>query len=179
MKRLLLYGVALALMVPIYTFGMARLDLVTAPQMVNAELLADLIRVSKSDRVLELWRDGSVISSYEISLGANGDDGHKQQEGDERTPEGTYTIDWRNDGSFAYLSLHISYPNEADISAAKSRNVAPGGLIMIHGIANGWGWLGKMHLIWDWTDGCIAVTNREMREIWSLVPNGTPIRIEA
>jgi murein L,D-transpeptidase YafK len=103
--------------------------------------------------------------------------GNKIQEGDERTPEGNYLIDWRNQKSIAHLSLHISYPNQADISQAKALGVSPGGNIMIHGILNGWGWLGRLHSYWDWTNGCIAVTNAEMREIWSLVPDGTPITI--
>lgn len=179
MKRALLLIATLGLAIPLYTMGMARLDLVTAPQMLPSSEQADLIKVDKSDRTLSLLRDGKVIATYDISLGANGDEGHKQREGDERTPEGRYEVDWRNDGSFAYLSLHISYPNAADTAAAETAGYEPGGFIMIHGIANGWGWLGKVHLNWDWTDGCIAVTNKEMREIWSRVSNGTHIDIQA
>ncbi|MCY1249487.1 hypothetical protein D9M72_630280 [compost metagenome] len=78
----------------------------------------------------------------------------------------------------AHLSLHVSYPNTADQSAADAAGYAPGGNIMIHGLPNGWGWLASVHHLWDWTDGCIGVTNTEMREIWSKVPNGTPIVIE-
>nr|WP_281270168.1 L,D-transpeptidase family protein [Halomonas lactosivorans] len=74
--------------------------------------------------------------------------------------------------------MHVSYPNEHDRAVARELDVDPGGNIMIHGILNGWGWLGRLHRYWDWTDGCIAVTNQEMREIWSLVPNGTPISIK-
>ena len=77
----------------------------------------------------------------------------------------------------AYLSLHISYPNARDEAAAAARDEAPGGNIMIHGLPNGWGWLGPLHHLWDWTDGCIAVSNDEMREIWLRVANGTPIEI--
>ena len=179
MKRILLLCAGFIVAVPVYTLAMARLDLVTPPEMAASHLQADLIHVDKSERVMALMRDGETIATYEISVGTAGDSGHKQREGDERTPEGRYEIDWRNDGSFAYLSLHISYPNAADIAAAQLAGDDPGGFIMIHGIANGWGWVGNLHRKWDWTDGCIAVTNAEMREIWSLVPNGTPIEIEA
>lgn len=78
----------------------------------------------------------------------------------------------------AHLSLHISYPNKADRAAAEAAGENPGGNIMIHGLPNGWGFLGPLHRVWDWTNGCIAVTDAEMREIWALVPNGTPILIE-
>lgn len=179
MKRFLLFIAALVVAIPLYTMVMARLDLVTPPPMVDLQKQADLVEVGKSERVLTLSRNGEVFASYQISLGAAGDDGHKQHEGDERTPEGLYEIDWRNDGSFAYLSLHISYPNAQDIAAAAAKGEDPGGFIMIHGIANGWGWLRNLHLAWDWADGCIAVSNKEMREICAHVPNGTPIKIEA
>ena len=112
-------------------------------------------------------------------MGRNWADGHKQSEGDERTPEGRYIIDWRNPRSIAHLSLHISYPDEEDVAAAREAGRAPGGNIMIHGLPNGWGALGPLHRVLDWTDGCIAVTNEEMREIWSKVPDGTPIEIFA
>jgi murein L,D-transpeptidase YafK len=103
--------------------------------------------------------------------------GHKQFEGDQRTPEGVYTLDWRNPRSIAHLSLHISYPDAADRAFAAAAGRSPGGHIMIHGLPNGWGFLGPIHHWRAWTDGCIAVTNAEMREIWSLVPNGTPIEM--
>lgn len=147
------------------------------PALAAPEERADLIRVYKSERRLELLREGQVIRSYEVSLG-DAPEGHKMQEGDERTPEGEYIIDWRNPRSVAHLSLHISYPNEEDIARAKAAGVSPGGDIMIHGLLNGWGFLGALHRMRDWTDGCIAVTDKEMREIWSLVPDGTPIVIE-
>ncbi len=179
LKRTFLALAAIVIALPVYTMVMARLDLVTAPAMAPPDEQADFIHVNKSERRLTLLRDGAPIATYPISLGAAGDDGHKQREGDERTPEGRYAIDWRNDGSFAHLSLHISYPNDVDTARAAAQGQDPGGLIMIHGIANGWGWLGALHRLWDWTDGCIAVTNTEMRDIWARVPNGTPIEIEA
>jgi murein L,D-transpeptidase YafK len=136
----------------------------------------DRIVVEKSARKLTLIENGAVIRSYRVALGAN-PLGHKQREGDERTPEGEYVIDYRNDDSSFYRSLHISYPNEVDRQRAAEHGVEPGGDIMIHGLPDEWGWLGSIHHALDWTDGCIAVTNWEMDEIWSLVEEGTPIEI--
>lgn len=161
----------------LYAQVAARVGSGTPPEMAPVNERADMIRIDKSERRLELVKDGEVIRSYRISLGA-APEGHKEREGDERTPEGAYTIDWRNQNSVAHLSLHISYPNDADKAHAEALGVSPGGNIMIHGLLNGWGFIGALHRSWDWTDGCIAVTNAEMREIWSLVPNGTLIVIE-
>ncbi|MBC2858224.1 murein L,D-transpeptidase family protein [Stappia sp. 28M-7] len=135
------------------------------------------VLVEKGERRLQLLdASGAVLKSYTIALG--GDPlGHKQREGDGRTPEGRYTIDWRNPQSAYHLSLHISYPDQDDTRRANERSEDPGGMIMIHGMRNGLGWLGFLHQYVDWTDGCIAVTNAEMDEIWRLVPNGTPIEI--
>jgi murein L,D-transpeptidase YafK len=160
-----------------YTQVMLRKGSGTPPSMAPAGQQADAIHVNKGDRQLTLLRDGAPIKTYQISMGGN-PEGHKRQEGDERTPVGTYEIDWRNENSVAHLSLHISYPNADDTAQAEARGVSPGGNIMIHGILNGWGFLGPLQAYWDWTNGCIAVTNAEMREIWSLVPNGTAITIE-
>ncbi|QPC94140.1 murein L,D-transpeptidase family protein [Mesorhizobium sp. INR15] len=137
----------------------------------------DLVRVDKSDRRLELIGSGKVLRSYGIALGAD-PLGHKRHEGDERTPEGRYILDWRNPNSVAHKSLHISYPNADDQAAAKARNVDPGGMIMIHGQPNGFGWWGWLLQSVDWTDGCIAVTDTDMDEIWAMVADGTPIEIE-
>ncbi|HLX03098.1 MAG TPA: L,D-transpeptidase family protein, partial [Trinickia sp.] len=90
-----------------------------------------------------------------------------------------YLIDWRNEKSRFHLSLHVSYPNADDSQRAAAAGLAPGGDVMIHGLPNGLGFLGELQRRWDWTNGCIAVTNGEMREIWSLVPDGTPIQIDA
>ncbi len=180
MKRLLKFG-AVILALGIGTVGYAQIMLRvgsgTPPDMAPADQQADAIFVDKSDRRLTLLRNGETIRIYQISMGAS-PEGHKTQEGDERTPTGAYEIDWRNGNSIAHLSLHISYPNAEDTAQAQSRGVSPGGNIMIHGILNGWGFLGPLQGYWDWTNGCIAVTNAEMREIWSLVPDGTPITIE-
>lgn len=137
----------------------------------------DLIVVKKADRLLELRSHGSVVRSYAISLGGN-PDGPKRQEGDERTPEGHYTIDYRKIDSSFHRALHISYPAPAERAWSKAHGLDPGGLIMIHGLPNGFGFVGRLHRLRDWTDGCIAVTNPEIEGIWQLVSDGTAIRIE-
>ncbi len=124
-----------------------------------------------------LFRQGQVMKSYRISLGRNGEKGRKQREGDQRTPEGNYIIDWRNPGSKYYLSLHISYPNADDLRRARAAGYSAGGNIMIHGLPNGWGWLAPVLQLWDWTDGCITVTNSEIREIRAKVSDRTPVQI--
>ncbi|RVD56392.1 hypothetical protein EN828_04255 [Mesorhizobium sp. M2D.F.Ca.ET.185.01.1.1] len=136
----------------------------------------DLVRVEKSQRQLQLISGDKVLRSYGIALGG-APLGQKQREGDERTPEGRYVLDWRNPNSVAHRSIHISYPNADDAAAARSRGVDPGGFIMIHGQPNGFGWLGRLLQMVDWTDGCIAVTNSDMDEIWTMVADGTPIEI--
>jgi murein L,D-transpeptidase YafK len=133
-------------------------------------LRPDLIVVHKERREMLLLRGNNVLRSYRVALGPD-TVGHKQREGDGRTPEGTYVIDKRNPKSRYHLALHISYPNEADRAYALQQGLDPGGEIMIHGLKDGEIREG------DWTQGCLAVTDAEMDEIWSLVPDGTPIRI--
>ena len=135
---------------------------------------ADRVEVHKKDRVLHLIRNDRIARTYRVSLGAN-PEGHKQREGDERTPEGRYAIDYRKEDSSFHLALHISYPDSRDRAAAKSRGEDPGGLIMIHGLPNRLPFLGRLHRWFDWTDGCVAVTNREIEQIWNSVDVGTPI----
>ena len=139
-------------------------------------LRADKVLVIKHKRQLHLMWRGRIVRTYRVALGFN-PKGHKQQEGDGRTPEGTYVIDWRNPKSAFTLSLHINYPNRADRARARRRGVSPGGEIFIHGLPNGASGIGKAHALRDWTLGCIAVTNTEIREIWQAVRNGTPIEI--
>jgi murein L,D-transpeptidase YafK len=134
-------------------------------------LRADQIVVNKSRREMLLLRGNVILRQYRIALGRD-PIGHKQCEGDGRTPEGCYTIDRRNPKSKYFLSLHISYPNSEDTARAQAAGVEPGGDIMVHGLKDGELRDG------DWTQGCIAVTNDEMEEIWGLVPDGTPIVIE-
>jgi L,D-peptidoglycan transpeptidase YkuD (ErfK/YbiS/YcfS/YnhG family) len=137
---------------------------------------ADRVLIEKKERRLTLLAKGEVIKTYKIALG--GDPvGPKVMQGDNKTPEGVYTIDSRNNNSEYHLSLHISYPNEIDKKRAKELGVSPGGDIMIHGIKNGLGWVGASHAEVDWTKGCIAVTDEEMQEIYRLVPNGTVVVI--
>lgn len=139
---------------------------------------ADKIIVIKSKRVMLLLNNGEILNAYRISLGKH-PVGHKIRQGDQKTPEGTYVIDSRISDSKFYLALHISYPNDADIKNAQKLGVDPGGDIVIHGLPNGLGKkIGKLHRMTDWTDGCIAVTNSEMEEIWQLIPDGTTIEIK-
>jgi len=140
------------------------------------EFRAQRIVVDKRDRQLHLEKDGAVVRSYSVSLGT-APVGHKQQQGDQKTPEGSYIIDWRNPSSRFFLSLHVSYPSSQDRAVAAARGVDPGGEIMIHGLPNGLGWLGRLFKLVDWTAGCIAVTDREMAEIYDAVQDGTPIEI--
>lgn len=142
------------------------------PQGVKATHLV----VEKADRKLNLIQNGQVVKSYPVSFGAQ-PKGDKIREGDERTPEGTYIIDWRNENSSFYLSMHISYPDSNDRKQAQLTGNDPGGMIMIHGMRNGLGWLGKIHRMVNWTDGCIALTNYEMDELWRAVDDGTKIEI--
>lgn len=139
------------------------------PALAPAAQRADEIRVDKSERRMELLRDDKVIRTYRILLG-DAPIGHKRQQGDERTPEGRYSITFRNDKSRFHLSLRISYPNDADRAQAQARGVDPGGDIMIHGKT-------PPGYSRDWTDGCIALTDQQIEEVWRLVPVGTPIII--
>jgi murein L,D-transpeptidase YafK len=137
---------------------------------------ATRVLVLKNEHKMQLFSGETVIKTYTVALGRGGL-APKQRQGDHLTPQGLYQIDRRNQDSRFYLALHISYPNEIDRERARKLGVAPGGDIMIHGIANGLGWLGSMQHMVDWTNGCIAVTDAEMDEIWLLVPEGTPIEI--
>lgn len=130
------------------------------------------VQVLKEKRTLQLFHDRTLLRSYQFDLGF-APTGHKEQEGDGRTPEGAYRIDRRNPNSRFHLSLGISYPNSNDIAAARARGVSPGGDIFIHGTPNRW--VGTP----DWTWGCIAVTNDEMDEIFTMVQTGTIIYIYA
>jgi tetratricopeptide (TPR) repeat protein len=133
---------------------------------------ADEVLIEKKERRLTLLSKGEVIKTYKIALGGN-PVGPKERQGDNKTPEGTYIIDSRNRDSGYHLSLHISYPNEKDKMRARELGVSPGGDIMIHGIKNDLTWIGASHAEVDWTNGCIAVTDEEMEEIYKFVPNGT------
>jgi murein L,D-transpeptidase YafK len=138
--------------------------------------IADRVLIEKTARRLTLLQQGRVLKRYRVSLGRQ-PKGPKQQEGDYRTPEGRYVIDARTPRSRFHLGLHVSYPNAQDIAQAAARGVSPGGDIMIHGIRNGFGWVGPLHRLVDWTQGCVAVTNAEIEEISRVVPDGTEVEI--
>ena len=137
---------------------------------------ADKILIEKKERRLTLISQGKILKTYKIALGGN-PNGPKERQGDNKTPEGTYIIDSRNKDSRYHLSLHISYPNDKDKKRAKELGVPPGGDIMIHGIKNGFSWVGDFHTEVDWTKGCIAVTDEEIEEIDKLALNGTIVEI--
>ncbi|MCG3117086.1 MAG: L,D-transpeptidase family protein [Candidatus Manganitrophus sp. SA1] len=125
---------------------------------------------------MRLFREGRLLKVYDVSLGGE-PVGHKVQEGDQRTPEGIYQIDFKKSDSAFHLALHISYPGPQDIRNANQKGVSPGGAIMIHGIRNGFGWLGRLHLLFDWTASCVAVTSPEIEELWRVAPVGTEVEI--
>lgn len=140
----------------------------------TAEPAADFVRVEKAARRLTLYADGQAIRTFTgIQLG-DAPTGPKRFEGDERTPEGRYVIDHGNPDSAYFLSLHISYPDSRDRAFAAAQGRGPGGQIFIHGQPNGWS-AGRVP--GDWTDGCIALSNEEIEQLWSLVGDGTPIEI--
>lgn len=141
-----------------------------------ADARADQVLLLKHERRLLLLQDGTVLREYRVALGPQ-PRGHKQREGDGRTPEGFYRLDWRNPRSRFHLSLHVSYPDANDEASARTAGHPAGGAIMIHGLRNGSGWLGRLHRLSDWTQGCIAVTNTEIAEIWRVVADGTPIEL--
>ena len=152
--------------------------LACAPPLHAQGVRVDLVRVDKSDRTLSLIGNGQVLHRFAIRLGGT-PTGHKQREGDRRTPEGRYLLDFRKADSAFYRALHVSYPNRDDRAAAHRLGVAPGGAIMLHGQPNG------LHLAadstttipYDWTDGCIALSNADMTTLWNLVRVPTPIEI--
>lgn len=147
-----------------------------SPAQQPSPLRADSILILKKDHLLQLLANGQVIRTYKVALGSGGLP-PKVREGDARTPEGHYIIDSRNAASAYHKALHISYPSPDDRKRAAKLGVSPGGAIMIHGLPNGKGWVGPAHRLYDWTLGCIAVTDQEIDEIWNLVPTGTPVEV--
>lgn len=139
-------------------------------------ITADFILIEKAAHRMTLFAGGNEIRHYRVSLGRGGL-APKRREGDLLVPEEKYSIESRNLASAYHLSLKIAYPDAADRAAAAARGESAGSNIMIHGIRNGLGWLGRAHLLADWTAGCIAVTNPEMQEIWRVVQDGTAVEI--
>ncbi|WP_440875303.1 L,D-transpeptidase family protein [Thalassotalea sp. PLHSN55] len=136
----------------------------------------DLVKVDKSQNKMFLLKQGKIVKSYRIALGGK-PKGHKQYEGDQRTPEGRYTLDYIKEDSAFYRAMHISYPNQADITQAKNQGRSPGGQIMVHGQRDRAGWRANIAQRLNWTNGCIALKNHEMDEFIALVDVGTPIEI--
>jgi murein L,D-transpeptidase YafK len=143
----------------------------------DASVSVDRVVVYKHARKLVLLYRGQELRSYKIALGSE-PVGPKTRQGDHRTPEGVYVLDSRNPNSHYYKAFHVSYPNAKDKAVAGKLGVGPGGDIMVHGLPKEYAWVGKSHVLHDWTDGCIAVTNEEMDELWNLVRVGTPIEIK-
>ncbi|WP_221794667.1 L,D-transpeptidase family protein [Oceanobacter mangrovi] len=145
------------------------------PALLNASV--DLVKVVKSENRMMLMEGGQVVTEYDVAFGAN-PKGHKFQDGDERTPEGRYTLDYKKEDSSFYRSMHISYPNAEDVAKADELGVSPGGFIMLHGQKNGLGWLSFLFQKFNWTNGCIALTNSDMDDFMERVDVGTPIEIQ-
>jgi murein L,D-transpeptidase YafK len=141
-----------------------------------SEAVADRVLVEKSARRLTLLRGGNALKTYRVALGP-APSGAKEYEGDQRTPEGAYSIDFHKADSDYHLALHVSYPEQHDIDRAALQGLSAGSDIMIHGLPNGRGWIGRFHRRKDWTAGCVAVTNFEIEEIYRAVPDGAPIEI--
>ena len=157
-----IFVLILFLLLPVSSFGIEK---------------ADGVLVVKSKSKLYLLKNQKIIKEFHVTFGAN-PKGHKQRQGDKRTPEGFYILDYKKADSSFYKAIHISYPNTEDIKRAKKQNLHPGGSIMIHGQKNGFGWLSFITQRFNWTDGCIAVSNRDMDDIRQAVDVGVPIEIK-
>ncbi len=136
----------------------------------------DRILVVKSTHTLCLMKGTQVLKTYRIALGRQ-PIGPKERQGDHKTPEGIYSVDRKLPNSRFHLALHLSYPDASDREHARSLGVQPGGDVEIHGLPTIFSWLGSLHRRMDWTDGCMAVTNSEIEEIYPLIPVGTPVEI--
>ena len=137
----------------------------------------DRVVVYKHEPKLLLLSHRREVRSYKVALGSEAV-GPKTRQSDHRTPEGIYVLDRRNPNGHFYKAFHISYPNSKDLAAAKKLGVSPGSDIMLHGLGKEYAWVGKAHVLRDWTDGCVAVTNEEMDEMWKMLRIGTPIEIK-
>ena len=152
------------------------LCLFAAPAPAGDFPVADKIVVEKENRQLHLMRNGEILRTFEVALGVD-PIGNKEREGDQRTPEGRYLLDNRNPDSDFFLSIHISYPSLAERAAARQKGLDPGGAIMIHGQPNEPTYSAAYYRQEDWTNGCIAVSNSDMIDIWLMTPNDIPIEI--
>ena len=159
-----------------FTIISAALAILLFGGLVYGEQTADSVLVIKSESRLYLMYKGEEFASFKVAFGSN-PAGHKQQQGDGRTPEGQYILDYKNPNSKYYKSIHISYPNAQDRKNARKRGVNPGGEIMIHGQPNGYGGFSIFVQLFNWTNGCIALSNPDMDFVWDAVKPGTPIEI--
>lgn len=151
-------------------------NLTSQPKPIIQSKKVDKVIVKKSQHKLYLLNSGKVLREFHVVFGAN-PIGHKVQEGDERTPEGNYTLDYKKHNSSFFRAIHITYPNAKDKKNAKKLGVSPGGLIMIHGQKNGFESLSFFAQMFNWTDGCIALTNEDMAIVYDMVDSGIPIDI--
>jgi lipoprotein-anchoring transpeptidase ErfK/SrfK len=143
----------------------------------GAPSAADSIVVFKRERTLTLYYRGVPVKSYFVALGSR-PVGDKERAGDQRTPEGLFHINAHNPASKFHLALRISYPDDAHRARAAALGADPGGDIMIHGLPKEYSEAGKDHVANDWTNGCVALSNQEIEEIWRAVPDGTPVQIK-
>jgi len=155
---------------------LAAIFLILFSASVPAASVADGVRIYKAAHKLQVLDGRRVLYEFPVSLGRN-PQGHKLQEGDGRTPEGVYWLDYKNPASAFHKSIHISYPNSKDIAAAKQRGVEPDGQVMIHGQRNGLGWLWLISRFFDWTQGCVALSDGDMDILWNVVDGGTRVEI--
>jgi len=144
---------------------------------IRSSVVADSIVVEKGKHTLTLFSAGTAVRTYRVALGAQ-PTGDKVKKGDNRTPEGTFFIDFKNPNSKYHKALHISYPDALHSARASALGVSPGGDIMIHGLPPRYAAIGAGHAQYDWTEGCIAVTDKEIEEIWAAIPTGAPIHIK-
>lgn len=140
-------------------------------------VVADSIVIEKAKRTLTLYSDGYMVRTYRVALGKQ-PAGDKVERGDGRTPEGLFHVDYKNPQSKYHMALHISYPDAAHARRAAALGVSPGGDIMIHGLPAAYANLGSAQADYDWTEGCVAVTDAEIEEIWRAVPPGSPVEIK-
>lgn len=142
-----------------------------------SDAVVDRIIIEKSKRTMTLLKQGSEVRTYKVALGRN-PIGPKIRKGDQKTPEGLYYVDYKVHNSVYHRALHLNYPNQDDIERARSLGVTPGNSIMIHGMKEDKLWMGDVQYLFDWTNGCIALTNREIEEVWVLVSPWTPVEIK-
>ncbi|WP_299005556.1 L,D-transpeptidase family protein [uncultured Shewanella sp.] len=159
---------------PFYAFIVFLLTPLTAHA--HSSTKADLVVVTKSQLALSVFKEGKLLKKFNIALGSN-PVGPKRKRGDKRTPEGRYTLDYKKEDSAYYRAIHISYPNEYDLRYSKANGVDPGGQIMIHGQDPNSSIPVDKRQKFNWTDGCIALTNKDIDELWQLLDEGTPIVI--